>query len=113
MNKEAKGFFVVLLVVSTLLGAVGQLLFKIGVLNQSVTVVAAYVVVGFVAYAVSSLIYLYVLGRMHLSWAYGFGGLSYIFATIFAIVLLGETVSWLRWAGVLIIAVGTALVGLS
>lgn len=113
MQKETKEFFIVLLIVSTLLGGFGQLLLKIGVSGSHLTQIAIFVILGFVSYVVSSALYLYVLGRMHLSWAYGFGGLSYIFATILAIVVLGEAVSWLRWAGIIVIAIGTVLVGLS
>ena len=62
---------------------------------------------------ISTVIYFYVLGRTHLSWAYGFTGLSYIFASAIAFLFLGELVPGLRWLGIAIIAIGTALVGSS
>lgn len=50
---------------------------------------------------------------VHLSWAYSMGGLSYIFAVLLAHLALGESVPFLRWVGVLVIAVGVAMIGLS
>lgn len=111
--KNEKLFFIVLLLVSTFLGSVGQLLFKIGVDAGIIESVALYIVLGMIAYGISTLIYLFILGRSSLSWAYGFVGFSYIFTTVFAMLFLNETISETRWIGVVIIAIGTALIGLS
>ncbi|MDE1850815.1 MAG: hypothetical protein KGH54_03415 [Candidatus Micrarchaeota archaeon] len=105
--------FALVLVVSTLLGALGQLSFKIGVSSSTLTMMALYVLLGFVVYGISTILYFYILGRTHLSWAYSFGGLSYIFTTILALSVLGEGIPLLRWAGVLVIALGVALIGVS
>jgi len=110
--KDTKALFVGALLVSTLLGSVGQLLFKLGVDNSGLALVG-YIIGGIIAYGVATLIYLYILGRSHLSWAYGFVGFSYIFTTILALLVLGESISYVRWVGVIIIALGTALIGLS
>ena len=111
--EDKKTLFAALLLVSTLLGSFGQLLFKIGVDAQSVSLLAAFVFAGVVAYGAATLIYLYILGRSHLSWAYGFVGFSYIFTTILAFFVLKETVGLERWIGVVVISIGTALIGLS
>lgn len=105
--------FALLLLGSTFLGSIGQLLFKVGVDSSGLYQLLLYVALGVVAYGVATLVYLYILGRSHLSWAYGFVGFSYIFATVLALLVLGENVSAARWAGVLVIALGTALIGLS
>lgn len=110
MRKETKLLLVVVLLFSTLLGSIGQLLFKLGL---TTTTILLYLLLGFLAYALSTVLYLYALGRMHLSWAYGMGGLSYVFASILALLILGEQISPLRWLGILVIAIGAALVGLS
>ena len=107
-----KKIFILLLIVSTVLGAVGQLLFKL-VLQSSGAFLALYLIIGIVAYGFSTVVYLYVLGRTHLSWTYGLGGLSYIFASIFALVFINEPITLLRWIGILTIAGGTALIGTS
>ncbi len=102
-----------LLLGSTFLGSVGQLLFKLGVDSGAVYAMAVFVVLGMAAYGIATLVYLYILGRSHLSWAYGFVGFSYIFTTVLALIVLGENISAFRWLGVVVIAIGTALIGLS
>ncbi len=111
--KEGKRLFAMLLLGSTFLGSVGQLLFKLGVDSGAVYAMAVFVVLGMAAYGIATLVYLYILGRSHLSWAYGFVGFSYIFTTVLALIVLGENISAFRWLGVVVIAIGTALIGLS
>jgi len=108
MEKDNKKTLVMILLLSTFLGSLGQFFFKLGLATF-----AGYVALGLVVYGLSTLIYLYILGRMHLSWTYGVGGLSYIFASLMGLFLLGEQISPLRWLGIVVIAIGTALVGLS
>jgi uncharacterized membrane protein len=107
---NSKLWNITLLIASTLLGAVGQLLFKY---SFSSTSLILWICAGAVAYVVSTLVYLVVLSRSHLSWTYGLSGLSYIFTTIFAAAILLENVSLLRWAGVGIIFIGVVLIGFS
>ena len=111
--RDRKTYFVIMLLVSTLLGSLGQLLFKVGVDSAAMYTIVAYIALGVVAYGVATLLYLYILGRSHLSWAYGFVGFSYIFTVILAFLVLGETVGLERWIGVFVIAAGTALIGFS
>jgi len=99
---------VLMLLGSTSLGAVGQFLFKSSVLGS---VQYTLLVLGVLAYFLSTLIYFYVLSRVHLSWAYGIGGLSYIFAVVLASFI--EAVPLARWVGVVVITVGVFLIGLS
>jgi uncharacterized membrane protein len=108
--KDSKKISIGLLVISTILGGLGQFLFKYAFLDKMLVLTLA---AGLGAYAISTAIYFYVLSRVHLSWAYAITGISYIVAVIFAATLLMENVSPLRWAGVLIIAFGVLLVGLS
>ena len=100
-----------LLSVSTLLGAVGQFFFKYSFVDKPLF--PEWLVVGLLAYGLSTVIYFYVLSRVHLSWAYGIGGLSYIFATVFAYLFLMENIPPLRWLGVVIITIGVAFIGFS
>ncbi len=102
---------VILLFISTFMGAVGQFIFKYAF---GVPAYLVYLLLfGLLIYFLSTLIYLYVLSRSHLSWAYGIGGLSYIFTTIFAAFILFENVPLLRWIGVGVIFLGVVLIGLS
>lgn len=100
---------ITMLLGSTFLGAVGQLLFKYALSVHMLYIISF----GIIAYFVSTLIYFYVLTRANLSWAYSVGGLSYIFAVILAASLLAESVPPLRWLGVIIITVGVVFVGSS
>jgi uncharacterized membrane protein len=110
--KNDKKVYVGMLLASTILGALGQILFKIGVVSSTLGLIG-YIALGAVLYVISTIIYFYVLGRTHLSWAYGFTGLSYIFASAIAFLFLGEAVPTLRWIGIAIIALGTVLIGIS
>ncbi|MDE1855751.1 MAG: hypothetical protein KGH49_00745 [Candidatus Micrarchaeota archaeon] len=112
IEKEKRIAFALVLVVSTFLGAVGQLFFKIGV-SSSLIGAIEFIIAGFVVYGISTLMYFYVLGRTHLSWAYSFGGLSYIFTAMLAFSVLGEAIPTMRWIGVIVIVVGVALIGAS
>ncbi|MGI0100351.1 MAG: hypothetical protein ACREBH_01335 [Candidatus Micrarchaeaceae archaeon] len=109
-SKENKAVVVMLLVFSALLGGVGQFLFKYAFLDHQLSLTLA---AGLLVYAVSTAVYFYVLSRVHLSWAYGLNGISYIVAVVFAATILAENVSALRWAGVLLIALGVVLVSVS
>jgi len=110
--KQDKRIYAGMLLVSTLLGAAGQISFKTGVTSDLQGLVAG-VALGLLAYFTSTIIYFYVLSRTHLSWAYGFGGLAYVFTSLIAFFVLNETVPVLRWAGIGIVAIGTLLIGTS
>ena len=109
--KEGKKIFLLLLIVSTLLGACGQVLFKFSL--SPTGILKIFLVAGVLMYLLSTVVYLYVLSRTNLSWAYALAGLSYVFAVILAVIFLREAVTPLRFAGVLVIAIGAALVGSS
>ncbi len=111
--KDGKVGFALLLIASTSLGAVGQVLFKVAVVSAGTAAIAEYLVLGLAIYAMSTIIYFYVLSRSHLSWAYGFTGLSYVFASLIAASFLYETVPPLRWVGIAVITLGTIAIGLS
>lgn len=68
---------------------------------------------GLALYAVSAVFWLVVLSRIPLSVAYPFVGMSYIVVVALAQFLLHENVPALRWVGVVVVAIGIALVGLS
>jgi multidrug transporter EmrE-like cation transporter len=69
--------------------------------------------VGLFLFGVSALFWLVVLSRVPLSVAYPIVGISYILIVLFAKVFLNEDVPPLRWLGVLVVAMGIAIIGLS
>ena len=68
---------------------------------------------GLVLFGISAMFWLVVLSRMDLSVAYPFVGLSYITVVLFSRFFLHEQVSALRWLGVVVVAVGIAIIGFS
>jgi uncharacterized membrane protein len=111
MKMKSKWKYIAMLFLSTTLAALGQLYFK-----ESLSVSGILIPplgVGLLAYALSTMIYLVVLSRAHLSWTYGIGGLSYVMATILATTILSESVPPLRWLGVFVIFIGVILIGFS
>ena len=68
---------------------------------------------GLTLFGVSALFWLVVLSRVDLSVAYPFVGLSYIIVVLFSRIFLNEHVTALRWLGVVIVAVGISIIGLS
>ena len=69
-----------------------------------------YVWSGLLLFGLSALVWLMVLSRASLSFAYPFAALTYVLILLFDQFVLDESVPALRWAGVAFIAVGIILV---
>ena len=109
MGEKARNL--AMLFVSTMLGAVGQFFFKYSFIDTGSFVVL--LMIGLLSYAISTVVYFYVLSRVHLSWAYSLGGISYVFAVLLAHFILIEDIPLLRWVGVIVITIGVVLIGAS
>jgi multidrug transporter EmrE-like cation transporter len=68
---------------------------------------------GLALFGVSSIFWLVVLSRVPLSVAYPFVGISYIVIVLLSRLVLHEHVPALRWAGVVVVAAGIVIIGLS
>jgi len=110
-QQTRKAIIAMILVASTFLGGLGQFLFKLGLSSHSHIIFATLIFLGIVSYLISTAFYFFALSRANLSWVYSFGGLSYIFASLFAMLI--EPIPAFRWVGIITIAVGTALIGIS
>jgi drug/metabolite transporter (DMT)-like permease len=64
-------------------------------------------------YSLGFVIWLVVLSRVALSYAYPIVSLSFCLVPLFSHLCFGETVSPLRWVGISVIFVGIAIVGTS
>jgi drug/metabolite transporter (DMT)-like permease len=71
-----------------------------------------YIFAGVVFLAVYFFLYLIALSWADLSFVLPLTAVSYIFAAMLAKFFLGEDVSWLRWAGTIIITIGILFVAL-
>lgn len=69
--------------------------------------------IGLFLFGISAIFWLVVLSRVPLSVAYPFVGLSYILIVAFSHFVLDEGVPLLRWVGVVVVATGIVIVGLS
>jgi drug/metabolite transporter (DMT)-like permease len=68
---------------------------------------------GFLFYGLSSLIWLWVLSRVQLSYAYPILALAFPIVVVFSVILFGESVSLVRWIGISTIVVGVFLLARS
>ncbi len=110
MNKKI--LYLLVLSSSALLGSIGQLFFKYSLilLGTAFDYGSIMMLLGLISYGISTIIYFYILSRVHLSWAYSVSGISYIVAVILSKLILLENVTYLRWAGVILIFIGVVLV---
>lgn len=117
---------IALILFSVTLAAVAQLTLKHGMnlVNEqlapdvfslngsslSVVIRQPYVWSGLFLFGLSALVWLLVLSRASLSFAYPFAALTYVLILLFDQFVLDETVPPLRWAGVAFIGIGIILV---
>ena len=117
---------IALILFSVTLAAVAQLTLKHGMnlvndelspdvfsLNGAslrIVVQQPYVWSGLFLFGLSAIVWLLVLSRASLSFAYPFAALTYVLILLFDQFVLDETVPPLRWAGVAFIGVGIILV---
>lgn len=111
---------IALILVSVTLAAVAQLTLKAGMnrvtdrfgevsfSGASIRAVAETPLVwlGLVLFGLSAVVWLGVLSRTPLSFAYPFAALTYVFIVLFDLFILHEEIPILRWTGVAFIAVG-------
>ncbi|MRR37484.1 hypothetical protein EG829_23080 [bacterium] len=114
------------ILIAVLLSVAGQLLVKKGInlmpgLDFGQGVIGAYarilfspyVLAGTLMYCLSVVFWLYSLTKVELSYAAPFLALTYIFIVLASWLFLNESVSLMRWIGVVIVSVGVLIVSLS
>ena len=125
-HTKGTAMLIALILFSVTLAAVAQLTLKHGMnrvndelspdvfsLNGTslrVVVQQPYVWSGLFLFGLSALVWLMVLSRASLSFAYPFAALTYVLILLFDQFVLDETVPPLRWAGVAFIGIGIILV---
>jgi drug/metabolite transporter (DMT)-like permease len=113
----------ILIIVTVCLNTTGQFLMKAGVNRIGKisilhdffgailkAVKSTYVIGGFGAYAVSAVLWIIILSREDLSWAFPMVSLSYVITALVAPKLLNEPFSIQRLVGTLVICAGVFLV---
>ena len=103
-------------VLSAFIGSIGQLEFKRGseTFGFNITSILAnyHLLIGFLLYAFSTLIYIYILREGRLSFIYPIIATSYIWTTFFAKIFLNEPVDATSWLGIALILIGVTLISL-
>lgn len=116
-----------LILMSTLLGVLGQSILKYGMLllgPQSLDAdgplailwriaLSPYVIGGLFLYVCGTFFWLVAMSRVELSFLYPFASLSYVLLMLVAWIVFHEPVSPLRWLGALTICLGVLLVARS
>ena len=69
-----------------------------------------WVPLGILSYALATVSWLALLGRVDLAVAYPLGSLNHVFVVLLSALLLHEVVPWLRWLGVLLIVAGSFII---
>ncbi len=117
----------VLILLSIILGALGQLSLKQGMMEEGEILIRPekilptlllvfsrpFVLLGLFFYAVSTIFWLMVLSRVELSYAYPMLSLGYVLVVFFSWVLWREQISSLRIFSLLLICVGVILLSRS
>ena len=104
-----------LLILTPVIIAGGQVLFKqAGVRGADApfvqTVFDPLFIAAVTLYGVATLMWVYVLKTVPLSFAYTFMALSYVLVPLLAVAFLGETLNWRYGAGALLIIAGLLIV---
>lgn len=104
--------------VSVILGAAGQILFKKGMmevggfeLSRILSIIfSPSIFTGFVFYGTSSIIWLYVLSKFQLSTVYPILSMGYIITAMAGYFLFSEKISFVNAVGILCICIGVVLI---
>lgn len=109
---------------SIVLGATGQFLFRLGMMNYGkVTVTGIWrqlgsiiltpaIFLGFMCFGVSSILWLVVISRWELSYAYPLVAFGYVIAILYGTFLLHENLTLTKILGSCLILVGISVLGL-
>lgn len=112
----------ILIVLTVMINTSGQFMVKTGV-NRVGSVSLAdigsifraltswLVLAGFALYFLSALLWISILSKAELSWAFPILSLSYVLTAILSPILLNESFSAQRFAGIIVICFGVFLVG--
>jgi len=112
------------ILICVILNSVAQILLKFGMTNLdkklSLSISAlpalitnAYVVFGAALYGTSFVLWLYVLSKVKVSYAYPFISLSYVLVAVWGFFLLSEKISFGAWIGIGLVVIGVVLIGMS
>ena len=91
---------------------VGEISFGDGAFFRAIPIMLSNVLLWFslLCYGLSIIIWMAVLSRVEVSFAYAFSSLGYVLVTVMGALLLKENISVLRIVGILVVCIGIILV---
>ncbi|WP_294180535.1 SMR family transporter [uncultured Clostridium sp.] len=117
---------ILLILVSVFLGAIGQVLVKYGAVNLQLDFTLKYilpsilcilknipVMLGIISYGLSFLLWIKVLSKVELSYAYPMVSLGYVITMFFSYFIFKENITFIRVLGVGFIIIGVILISRS
>lgn len=113
---------IVLSLLCSLMLATGQICWKLSLAQQklgwSFSQICALVfkplfIAGVLLYGIATVLWIYLLSKYELSYIYPMIAFAYAFGVVLSIVVLKESVSLLRFTGVLLVIIGVAVIGLN
>ncbi|HEY8910158.1 MAG TPA: transporter [Desulfosporosinus sp.] len=107
----------ILIMSSVFLGALAQVLMKIGATKVQLNLIAIvtnwYIMAGLSLYAFSAVFWIFAISKVQLSVAYPMVSLGYIIVFALSYFILGEPISLLRVLGLVTIIIGVVIVAKS
>jgi drug/metabolite transporter (DMT)-like permease len=108
----------ILIAVNIILLVTGQILWKTGIAHHPIrglggafaALFTPYIFSGIVLYGLATVVWIFLLSRLPISMLYPMQSLAYVLTAVIAIAFFGEHVSLIRWAGIVVIMFGVALV---
>lgn len=107
-------FAIILVIASSIIGAYGGFVFKNAskkiAFNLNGIIKNYNLILGFILFGVSSVIYIAALKRGDLNVLYPISSLTYIWSTLMAKRFLGEKINSYKWFGISLIILGAILI---
>lgn len=116
---------IALILFCVILNSIAQILLKLGMSNVSKSISSIsisnlpmlisniHILFGGILYGTSFIIWLYVLSKVKLSYAYPFISLSYVIVAVLGFLILKENISLAAWAGIFLVVAGVTLIGMN
>jgi drug/metabolite transporter (DMT)-like permease len=125
MKDEKAMFALMLVLICVLAGAAGQIFWKTGMSEMSringmgdlLQLKTAwdiftnkYIIIGIFLYAISVFLWLGAMSTLDVSFMYPLLSLGYVLTAILAFIFIGENVTLIRWAGIVLVIAGCILI---
>lgn len=107
---EAKIYIALLL--AAILGAVGQVLLKLGASGREefISFLNPWVFSGLIVYGLGTILWIYALSRASLTLIYPFTALTFVLVCTLGVFVLGETITAKTSGGILLVLAGLLLI---